>query len=261
MVQADPNRTTLPSSLELPCSDDTPVDNENQNYIPNLLLFLLEFIWGDRLDWYFGVDMGIYHTTGENLRIPVIPDGFLSLGVRRVKPELLTTGRLSYVLWEENDIPPILTLEIVSQTYGGEYDNKMLIYAKLGVLYYVIYNPDYWRRDKHQPLEVYRLVEGVYQLQTGEPVWMPEIGLGIGRFQSVANAVERETLTWFDRTGTRYLSQAEVESQRADQERQRADQERSARLNAVSSLLEMGLGVEQVAEMLSLTIEEVRSLY
>ncbi|GAP94998.1 Uma2 family endonuclease [Leptolyngbya sp. NIES-2104] len=259
MVQADPNRATLPSSLELPCSDDTPVDNENQNFIPNLLLFLLEFVWGDRLDWYFDVDMGIYHTTGENPRIPVIPDGFLSIGVERRKQSLQGRGRLSYVLWEENYIPPMLTLEVVSQTYGNEYDDKMEIYAKLGVLYYVIYNPDYWRRDQHQPLEVYQLVDGMYQLQTGEPVWMPEIGLGIGRFQHVADAVEREALTWYDRTGSRYLSWAEIERQRAEQERQRAEQERSARLKAVSSLLKMGLGAEQVAEMLSLTIEEVQS--
>ena len=33
----------LPTSAELPCSDDTPVDNENQNFLPNLLLFLLKF--------------------------------------------------------------------------------------------------------------------------------------------------------------------------------------------------------------------------
>lgn len=63
MVRFDPN-ISLPTSAELPCSDDTPVDNENQNFIPNLLLFLLKFIWTNRLDWFFGVDMAIYHTTG-----------------------------------------------------------------------------------------------------------------------------------------------------------------------------------------------------
>ncbi|BAU14836.1 hypothetical protein LEP3755_53890 [Leptolyngbya sp. NIES-3755] len=251
MVQADPNRTSLPSSTELPCSDDTPVDNENQNLIPNLLLFLLEFIWSDQLDWFFGVDMGIYHTTGTNPRVPVIPDGFLSIGVERRKQSRQGKGRLSYVFWEENYIPPILTLEIVSQTYGSEYDDKMLIYAKLGVLYYVIYNPDYWRRDQHQPFEVYQLIDGSYQLQIGEPLWMPEIGLGIGRFQQISDGIDREILTWYDATGSRHLSQAE-------QERQRAQQERQARLEAVSKLLAMGMSVEQVAEVLSLSVEEVQ---
>jgi hypothetical protein len=71
-------RQILPSSNELPDSDDIPVDNENQNWIPNVLLMLLQNIWGDlpgatlreRQDWYFGVDMGIYHTTGRNVRVP-----------------------------------------------------------------------------------------------------------------------------------------------------------------------------------------------
>lgn len=53
----------LPSSDELPCSDDTPVDNvgvspsrsDDQNLLPNVLLFLLNAIWADRMDWYFAV--------------------------------------------------------------------------------------------------------------------------------------------------------------------------------------------------------------
>ena len=53
------------------------------------------------------------------------------------------------------------------------------------MLYYAIYNPEFWQRDRHQPLEIYRLVAGIYQLQIGEPYWMPEIGLGIGRYQAV----------------------------------------------------------------------------
>lgn len=32
----------LPTSEELPCSDDTPVDNENQNTLPNWLLAVLK---------------------------------------------------------------------------------------------------------------------------------------------------------------------------------------------------------------------------
>ncbi|MEN9222986.1 MAG: Uma2 family endonuclease, partial [Thermostichus sp. BF3_bins_97] len=198
----------LPSSEELPCSDETPVDNEDQNWIPNLLLFLLEYIWKDRQDWYFGVDMGIYHTTGSNLRVPVIPDGFLSLGVPRRKEK---GSRNSYVLWEENGIPPILTLEIVSQTPGGEYTDKMEIYRRLGVKYYVIYNPGFAKRDRHEPFEVYKLIEGQYRLQREEPCWMPEIGLGIGRCVLPTDPFGREGLSWFDQKGERYLTPEEKE--------------------------------------------------
>ncbi len=213
----------LPTSDELPDSDDTPVDNEDQNFVPNLLLFLLEYIWKNRDDWYFGVDMGIYHTTGVNPRVPIIPDGFLSLGVERRKNG---GSRSSYVMWEEEYTPPILTLEVVSHTYGDEYEKKLEIYRKLGVKYYVIYNPQFWRRDRHLPFEVYKLVNNEYQLQIGEPLWMPEIGLGIGRCVLPSDRLNREVLSWFDEQGQRYLTgeeKADLESQRANLEEQRAD--------------------------------------
>ncbi|MCC5640048.1 Uma2 family endonuclease [Nostoc sp. CHAB 5844] len=200
MVKFDPS-LSLPSSAELPCSDDTPVDNEDQNFIPNLLLFLLEYIWANRNDWFFGIDMSVYHTTGVSPLVPVVPDGFLSLGVERRKAG---KSRTSYVVWEENNIVPILALEIVSSTPGGEYDKKLDIYAKLGVLYYIIYNPEYWQRDRHQPFEVYRLENGSYQLQIGEPFWMPEIDLGIGRGQYISGDVQRQVLYWYDQQGKRY---------------------------------------------------------
>jgi len=54
MVKPD-LKQTLPTSAELPCSDDTPVDNEDQNFIPNFLLFLLNT---GKPTTGFGVDMG-----------------------------------------------------------------------------------------------------------------------------------------------------------------------------------------------------------
>ncbi|PIG93052.1 hypothetical protein CSQ79_12645 [Gloeocapsopsis sp. IPPAS B-1203] len=214
----------LPSSDELPCSDDTPVDNvgvspsrsEDQNLLPNVLLFLLNAIWADRMDWDFTVDMAVYHTTGISPRVPVVPDAFLSLGVERKKGG---KSRRSYVVWEEG-------VEMVSHKPGGEYDEKMNIYTRLGVLYYVIYNPEFWQRDKRQPFEVYKLVNGEYELQSGEPCWMPEVELGIGRCQMIFGNVLQEQLAWFNVKGDRYLSEAEQERQQRELEQQRADTER-----------------------------------
>jgi Uma2 family endonuclease len=213
---SDHLKIALPSTDELPCSDDTPVDNEDQNFLPNVLLFLLSLIWANRMDWYFGVDMAVYHTTGVSPKVPVVPDGFLSLSVERKKNG---KSRKSYAVWEESGVVPILTLEMVSYTPGDEYDEKMAIYAKLGVLYYVIYNREYWRRDQHQPFEVYKLVDKNYQLQIGEPYWMPEVNLGIGRYQGVVGGIEQELLSWYDEQGNRYLNAEEI----AQQERQRAE--------------------------------------
>lgn len=245
MLQVD--RKYLPSSTELPDSDDTPVDNvgvstsrsEDQNWLPNVLLLLLKYIWADRTDWFFGVDMGVYHPTGLNHRFPVVPDGFLSLGVERRKGN---KSRRSYVLWEENDIPPILTLEVVSWTPGGEYEEKMAIYAKLGVLYYVIYNPEYWQRDRHQPFEVYQLVDGTYQLQIGEPYWFPEIGLGIGRCQEVSGTVQQEVLSWFDAQNHRYLRPeelAQIAAEEAILARQEAEDTKAQLAQALARIKEL----------------------
>ena len=217
-------KQSLPSTLELPCSDDTPVDNEDQNLLPNLLLMLLTHLWADRMDWFFAVDMAVYHTTGTSHRVPVVPDAFLSLGVSRLKNG---DTRFSYATWEENDIIPILALETVSKKYGDEYEDKMAIYEKLGVLYYVVYNQKFWSRDKHKPFEVYKLVNGEYRLQIGEPYWMPEVGLGIGRYQTTFGNIPKEILTWYDEKGTRLLSAEEWQSARAEQERMRAEQEKA----------------------------------
>jgi Uma2 family endonuclease len=240
-------KANLPSTAELPCSDDIPVDNvgvspsrsEDQNFLPNVLLFLLQSLWKERMDWYFGVDMGIYHTTGINLRVPVVPDGFLSLGVERKKGG---KSRRSYATWEEKDIVPILTLEMVSHTPGGEYDEKMEIYRRLGVLYYVIYNPEFWQRDRQQPLEIYKLESDSYQLQIGEPYWMEEVGLGIGRVRGTFNGIEQEQLAWFDRHNCRYVSGDE----RAEREQARAEREQARSEKLAEYLRSIGIDPENL---------------
>jgi Uma2 family endonuclease len=236
----------LPPSSELWDSDDIPVDNEDQNWIPNVLLMLLKNIWIDRNDWFFGVDMGVYHATGKNARVPIVPDGFLSLGVERRKNN---KSRRSYVVWEEQDVAPILALEVVSWTPGGEYDDKQAIYAKLGVLYYIIYNPEFWRRDGHQPLEVYKLVEDSYQLQIGEPFWMPEIGLGIGRCPEIFPGSNEEVLSWFDERGDRYLRAEEKEIQAVEeavQARAEADIAKQRAEKLLAKLKELGIDADSL---------------
>ncbi len=87
-------RHCLPSAEDLPDSDDTPVDNELQDLIPHVLKEILALIWEERMDWYFGVDMGIYYEP-ENPTDVIVPDGILIVGVPRIIDSDL---RLSYVL-------------------------------------------------------------------------------------------------------------------------------------------------------------------
>ena len=134
----------------------------------------------------------------------------MSLGVERFYDENL---RPSYVLWEEKKLP-ILALEVVSKTYRGEYSTKKAEYARLGFLYYVVYNP--FRRRKPR-LEVYKLVNNVYELHDGNPVWLPEIGLGIGIERGIYLGIPREWMYWYNQQGQRLLT-SEEKAQQAQQE-------------------------------------------
>ncbi|TAE59811.1 MAG: hypothetical protein EAZ87_08190 [Nostocales cyanobacterium] len=204
----------LPSSEELPDSDDTPVDNELQDLIPGLLKIMLALIWSQRWDWFFGVDMGIYYDPNQPA---IVPDGFLSIGIPRVIHEKL---RSSYVLWEEQKLPT-LVLEVVSQTYRNEYSTKKDFYAhELGILYYVVYNP---QRKIKETLEVYKLVDGEYVLIPGNPVWLPEIGLGIGKEKGTYQGITREWLYWFDENGKRFLTPEERIQQSEEKARKLAE--------------------------------------
>lgn len=201
----------LPSAEDLPDSDDTPVDNELQDLVPSLLKMILAAIWADRMDCFFGVDMGIYYDPDKPA---IVPDGFLIIGVPRIIDEDL---RLSYVLWEEQKVPT-LVIEVVSHKRRGEYSKKKKFYAEMGVLYYVVYNP---LRRKKPSLEVYCLENNTYQLQRGEPAWLSDIGLGIGQKRVTHQDVNREWLLWYDINGQPYSTpeeQVEISKQEGRQE-------------------------------------------
>jgi len=75
MIQYNPLQH-LPTAEELPDSDDTPVNNELQILIPNLLRAILALLWAEREDWFFGVNMGLYYDPKEPA---IVPNAFLSL--------------------------------------------------------------------------------------------------------------------------------------------------------------------------------------
>jgi hypothetical protein len=108
------------------------------------------------------------------------------------------------------------------------------------------------KRRRKARLEIYKLVNGKYDLQTANPLWMPEIGLGIGSERAGYDGLTREWLYWYDERSQRYLTpyerakldreRATIESQRADTESQRADTE-SQRADRLAAQLR-ALGIE-----------------
>jgi Uma2 family endonuclease len=264
----------LPLSAEdyLPDSDGKPVDNELQVLGPVLLRAILSYIWSARFDWFFGVNLGVYYDPD---RPAIGPDGFLSLGVQRVRPE--NKLRLSYIVAQEQ-VMPQWVLEIVSKQPGGEYGEKFERYAAMGVLYYTIYNPSHHRRDRHDAFEVYKLEQGEYVRQQGNPIWLPEIGLGIGHEIGTQEGIRRDWLYWYDETGTRHLApedalaqerilrereklmRREAEAQLAQAEAQLAQSEAQlARAEAARVQTEQALAQAQL-QSAQTVVEERRSL-
>jgi hypothetical protein len=144
--------------------------------------------------------------------------------------------------------------------------------------YYGIYQVNNGR------LEVYRLIDGYYQLlelnQRGHFPIAP-LGVELGLWQGSYQNQTMLWLRWWDEEGNLLLigderaqlerlrgeqqrERAEQERLRAEQERLRADSAEQARQaeaqtirDAIPRLLGMGLSAEQVAEALSLSVEEV----
>jgi Uma2 family endonuclease len=267
---------------DLPDSDEKPVDNELQLLAPGLLRAILTYIWAERFDWFFGINLGVYYDPDE----PAIgPDGFLSLGVERVRRE--GKLRLSYVLNQEK-VMPQWVLEVVSKQPGGEYGEKFQRYAAMGVLYYTIYNPTHYRRDRHEVFEVYRLDQGQYVRQAGNPVWMPEIGLGIGYEFGTQDDIGRDWLYWYDESGQRYpapqdvlrqerilrgreqlmrqqleqeLAQERIDRSASEQARTQAQQQlEQERRSAVLKMRQEDIPIGTIARITGLTVEQIKQI-
>jgi Uma2 family endonuclease len=238
----------LPVDDEFPCSDGKPVDSELQELVPGLLKAILMRIWKNRPDYLFVIDMGLYYEGGC-----IAPDALLSLGVEQPDDG---QKRSSYILSNEK-VVPVFALEVVSKTYGSEYDEKLSKYKEIGILYYVIYAP---LMKSDERLEVYKLIDGDYVLQKSErqSIWMPEIGLAIGRENLAHDRTNREWLYWYDETGVRYLTpwegeeneaaKARAEAQRANAEAQRANTEAAKNKLLADRLRELGVDPDSLVK-------------
>ncbi|MDQ3250535.1 MAG: Uma2 family endonuclease, partial [Chloroflexota bacterium] len=167
---------------------------------------------------------------------PIVPDFFLSLGVR-VPEDRRPKRNRSYFIWEVGK-PPEVVIEIVSNQEGQEAGTKLVKYAELGILYYAIFDPLY--ELSQATLRLFRLQDDHY-VETSE-LWMPEVELGLTVWQGRHRDSTGPWLRWCDRNGNVIPTGAEglqAERQRAEQERQRADR-------LAARLRQLGLEEDQV---------------
>lgn len=236
--------------------DGVPLESNRHRIAMNVLIYSLQQTWSDRPDYFVGGNMFIYYSS-EQLRNKDFrgPDFFVVLNV----PNKET--RQGWVVWEEQGRYPDVIIELMSpSTKNVDLVLKKELYQNIfRTRDYFVYDPfdphslKGWHLDNHF----------VYQPLTANEkgwLWCETLGFWLGNWQGI---LTRETATWlrfYDQQGNLVLLPEEAERQRAENERQRAEQAEQARKEAIPKLLQMGLTVEQIAQALALSIEEVQKV-
>lgn len=234
----------LDSDIFYPNSDGTPMAESDP--ARDYLIYCVESLsifFQDRQDVYVSGNLFLYYKKGVPDAV-VAPDVFVVFGVEKKK-------RQSYKVWEEANKVPAFVLEVTSKTtQEKDEEDKPKKYQRLGVLEYFQFDPT---GEYLQPqLKGARLIGGQYQLISSTP--LPSGGLSLhSEALDLELHLNAGALRFFNpQSGQRLLSPAETE--------QALQQEIQIRQSAVPRLLKMGLSVEQVAEALKLSIDEVREL-
>jgi Uma2 family endonuclease len=218
-----PEEIPVPDLDHIVIQDDQPVDSIFVEKQQRLLTEPLETSWegpGEDRTFLVLANVGVFSTDKDP---PLVPDVLLSTDVP-VGTDLKKKKNRSYFIWVMGK-PPDVAVEIVSDRRGGELTHKMREYARIRVLYYVIFDPD--RHLRGEVLRVFRLVDGAYE--PIDPLWLPAVGLGLTLWQGTYAGYDGQWLRWCDQKGRVIPAgreRAEQERQRAEQERQRAKQER-----------------------------------
>ncbi len=214
---------------DIPCLDDikiedgAPVDSVYSEKQMRLLVDPLQSSWhgpGDGRKFLAMANVGLFYAVKKP---PLVPDVMVSLDVE-FGEDRRSKENNSYFVWILGK-PPEIVIEVVSNTEGEEDTRKFRQYAQLGVLYYVIWDPDQYLRS--DPLRIFTLGEDRYKPLAGG--FFPVVGLRLATWRGKFENTEETWLRWYDASGVVIPTGAELaeqERQRAEQERQRAEQER-----------------------------------
>ncbi len=210
-----------PSVDHLVTEDGKPVDNIFSEKQQRLLTEPLYSSWRTEAPFLALANVGLFYST----RVPpYVPGMFLSLNVKA--PEsLFPKSNRSYFIWEYGKLPEVV-IEIVSNREGNEDGDKLLGYARVGIPFYIIYDPgEFLRTEK---LRFFELRGGRYEQIQGETHLMGSIGLGLKLWEGNFEGHTDRWLRWTDLAGNLISTGAELafsEQQRADAEQSRADLE------------------------------------
>jgi len=240
---ADTAIDLAPEIQNLVTEDDTPVDNMPSEKHQRLLTEALYSSWdgpGAGRPFLAAANVGVFPLARNHA---IVPDVFLSLDVE-VAQDWWQKEHRSYLLWEFGK-PPDVVIEIVSNTEGGEADEKRQKYARMRVIYYVIYDP--LRQVMPDVLTIYRLSGTDYERQSSPR--FPDIGLGVTLWDGTYEGKTDTWLRWTDADGNLILTgkeRAEQERLEKEQTLQQLAQERQRADRLAALLRQLGHDPEQL---------------
>ena len=228
-----------PDISHLVTEDDKPVDNLPSEKQQRLLVEPLYSSWNPDRPFLAAANVGLF---GSVKRPAIVPDVLLSLDIT-VPDDWWAKEHRSYFVWEFEK-PPEVVIEIVSNTKGRERDYKLGAYARLGIWYYAIFDPQKLIQDT--ALELYELHLGEYVLK--EDYDLSRIGLSLTLWEGLFEDKQDTWLRWSHPDGEIILTgneRAEQERIRAEQEHTRAEQEHARAERLAAQLRAMGVEPEE----------------
>ena len=224
MTQQFLEEIVAPDISHIVIEDDTPVDNFQSAKQQRLLVEPLYASWSPGVPFIADSNIGLFYALKQD---PLVPDAFLSLNLQMPTDWSQKQNR-SYFVWEFGKVPEVC-IEIVSNRKGNELDSKKDDYARIGVTYYVVFDPlqQLQREDElnGKLLKVWALTAGQY-VEVPKPFWLQTLGLGLIVWDGEFEEQESSWLRWCDRTRQVIPTGAEgreIERQGREIERQRAD--------------------------------------
>jgi Uma2 family endonuclease len=211
----------IPNLDDLVTEDDTPVDSIFTEKQQRLLTEPLYSSWAAPVEgraFLALANVGWFYKYREP---PLVPDVLLSLDAAPAGDLRSREGR-SYFQWLIGK-PPEMIIEIIADKRDGEEGVKMRTCARLGLLYYVIFDPDDLLGNG--VLRAFVLSRGKY-----EPIdakWLPDVGLGLVLWTGTFEGQQQTWLRWCDKDGRVIPTGAERAERLADRAERLAAQLRA----------------------------------
>ena len=284
--QRDPPRSpkdVLPTMYDLPSEDpqEPGLPDEFHDLQPQLLSRTLSLAGYDQEHCFTASDLNLYYNVRHPLWYKRL-DWFLVVDVPRLYDQ--RDLRRSYVLWQEGN-PPYVVVEFLSpgteaEDLGRFYEQtldrveselsapassdtvsvaaqekppeKFEVYETyLRVPHYFVYS------RFTQRLHYFKLHGGRYEEQPLNPetplVWLTDLEIGLSIWRGEFEGVTAAWLRWCDQEGNWLLTDTELAQQQLEQAQTQL-------LQAAQNLLAIGMDLEQVIQMLSLSAAQVEAL-